>query len=119
MLAAGQSAWQHNNSQMKLSADGDRVVIAYDRPRSGLADLGINSGTPLFNGTRSGSALIGQATTFSRRCGERKFEVSGMALSDDRRIELRGRKPNLDGNCNITSHRDEVLVFELVPGAAR
>jgi hypothetical protein len=112
--ARDMSLWTHNSSQMKVAVDGERVVIAYDKPRSGLGDLGINSGTPLFVGTRSGSSWTGEATTFSSRCGERKFEVSGLQTSDSKRVELRGRRPNLDGNCVASSYRDETLVFDLV-----
>ena len=82
-------------------------------PRPELGDLGIRSGTVLFSGTRNGGSWTGQATTFSRRCGERQFDVTGLETPNPRRLELRGRKPRLDDNCNVAGYRDEVLVFDV------
>ena len=108
----GRTIWMHNNSQMALSGAGDQMKFAYEKPRSGLSDIGINTGTTLFTGSRKGGSWTGEAITFSRRCGQLKFEISGTESSDGKKVELRGRKPNLDGSCNVSGHRDEVLVFE-------
>ena len=110
---AGQPPWLHNGSQMKLTASGDRVEFVYERPRQGLGDLSINSGTLLFSGIRNGKTWTGEATTFSRQCGVRKFAVNGTETSDSSRVELRGQRPNVDSTCTISGYRDEVLLFEL------
>jgi hypothetical protein len=103
-------AWTHNSSRMSVADDGKQLTIAYDTPRGGLADLGIKPGTPLFKGTRDGSKVSGEATTFTRKCGTRTYPVSGTAA--DGRVELSGDKPVLGGDCSVTGSRREVMVFE-------
>lgn len=103
-------AWTHNSSRMSVADDGKQLTIAYDAPRGGLADLGIKPGTPLFKGTRDGSKVSGEATTFTRKCGTRTYPVSGTAA--DGRVELSGDKPVLGGDCSVTGSRREVMVFE-------
>jgi hypothetical protein len=103
--------WSHNGSHIRLSSSNERVVLEYEKPRADLDKLGIKPGTILFQGTTSGNVWTGEASMFSRRCGERVFQVTGSALADGRRVELRGKKPNLDGQCNVAGYRDGVLVF--------
>jgi len=104
--------WMHNGSRLRLATEGDQVTLEYDKPRNGLSDLGISSGTVLFKGSRIGNSWTGQVSTFSRQCGEQKFDVTGSASGNDRRLQLRGKRPNLDNSCNVTSYREEVLTFE-------
>lgn len=115
--AIASAVWTHNNSLMRVADSGGRILIAYVNPRPELSELGIRSGTVLFSGARTAGNWVGQATTFTRRCGERQFDVSGIELPSPRRLELRGRKPRLDDNCNVAGYRDEVLVFDMASAA--
>ena len=103
--------FSHNNSTMKFVPEGDTVRVVYDKPRSGLEGLGIKSGTPLFEGKKTGpNSYAGEATTFSRACGAAKFPVAGEAGGGV--VTLRGQKPKRDGKCNVTGYTSETLVFE-------
>jgi membrane protein involved in colicin uptake len=111
----GGASLKHNGSVMRLQTTGDKVALHYDRPRSELSGLGIEAGSVLFKGTRSGDVWSGEATTFSRRCGTKAYPVSGKIIGQGR-LELRGRKPSFNAACEVTDERDEVLVFELDNG---
>lgn len=112
-LAAGKSiSMTHNSSRMSLASSGNTLTIVYDKPRDGLAGLGIKPGTPLFKGTRDGDKLSGEATTFTRHCGTRTYPVSGSLTNDGHRVELHGEKPVLGGSCGVAGTTSETLVFD-------
>lgn len=114
--AAAPALWRHNGSTMKAVYAGDTLRIAYDAPRSGLASLGIAPDTQLFQGRKTGSnTYAGDATTFSKTCGPANYPVSGELAPDQRSVTLKGRAPARGANCQITSYRDETLVFDLPP----
>ena len=115
-VAAAPALWRHNGSTMKAVYAGDTLRIAYDAPRSGLASLGIAPDTQLFQGRKTGSnTYAGDATTFSKTCGPANYPVSGEVAPDQRSVTLKGRAPARGANCQITSYRDETLVFDLPP----
>ena len=87
--------------------------IVYDKPRSGLAPLGINPGTVLFSGVRNGDTVTGQAVTYSKRCEPKEFAVSGRIVNGNRVI-LQGQKPSRNNDCSTVGSVDETLEFELI-----
>ncbi len=103
----------HNSSTMRYLADGDQVRLVYEAPRAGLGDLGIQPGTELFNGRKTGpNSYAGEATTFSpRQCGATHFAVAGEASSNGRQVTLRGQAPVRNAGCQVTGYRNENLVF--------
>lgn len=104
---------------MMLASQGSQVTLTYDKPRQGLGDIGISSGTVLFTGTRTGNYWEGEAATFSRRCGEVKFPVTGATSDGGKLLELRGKRPSRESSCRVTGNSEELLVFELVSTARR
>ena len=120
--AAGQgraSLWEHNGSIMRLVADGDSRQFLYQTPRQGMINEGVTDGTLLFEGVRNGDTYSGTAFVFRRQCGSFPFEVSGTVAADERTVTMTGDAPRIDGNCNISGHVSDTLVFRLVtPGAA-
>ena len=113
-VAASAAYWDHNRSVMRMATEAEAVQFIYEVPRGGLGDLGIRSGTLLFDGRNTGgNAYAGNVTTFSRQCGDLAFAVSGEATSDGNRLIVSGQKPNRDRNCRTSGYRNETLVFEL------
>mgnify|MGYP001194461687 CR=1 FL=1 len=104
--------WSHNNSVMRLDADGARRSFYYMNPRPGLRALGVSGGTLLFEGARDGYTYRGTARYFTRTCGVQQFPVSGTVSADESRIELTGVSQRLDAACNPSGTRQERLVFE-------
>ncbi len=114
--AASSTSWRHNNSEMQVVVEPqtpNALRIVYNKPRPGLAPLGINAGTVLFSGVRNGDMVTGQAVTFSKRCEPKEFAVSGRIVNGNR-VVLQGRKPSRNDDCAVTGSFDETLEFELV-----
>jgi hypothetical protein len=103
--------WDHNGSVVFLEWKGATRNFYYRTPRPAVAIEGVQSGTLLFTGTRSGYNYIGTAYIFYRRCGPIPYPVRGSLSSDLHFIRLAGRAPRLDANCNIVSYFDDVLKF--------
>jgi peptidyl-prolyl cis-trans isomerase C len=110
------SLWLHKGARMRLAVIGDRVRIEFEAPSEALAKQGIEPGSPIFQGKRAGLSYTGEAFAYSPQCGSRPFPVEGEASADERRLELRGKAPNMDAGCNVTGTRDEVLAFRTVGG---
>jgi hypothetical protein len=115
--ASADSLWNHNGSQMRLRADGDRRTFVYEQPRAAIANQGVERGTVLFEGSISGEAgeYTGTAYVFSARCGKQAYAVTGELQDDGRRIFLSGEAPRRDSStCAVQGHRDDDLVFDFV-----
>jgi hypothetical protein len=109
--------WMHNGSIMELVADGAVRKFLYTEPREGMRRQGVTPGTLLFEGRKDGDRYSGTAFIFSKRCGRFFYEVSGEVTEGQRRVIVRGQAPRLNAKCNVTSHRDDELVFDYI-GAA-
>lgn len=115
--AGADSIWNHNGSEMRLRADGDRRTIVYERPRTLIARQGVARGTVLFEGTISGPAgeYSGTAYVFSARCGKQAYAVTGELQNDGRRIYLSGEAPRRDtSTCAVQGSREDALAFDFV-----
>ncbi|MGF1622566.1 MAG: hypothetical protein ACFCUR_18385 [Rhodomicrobiaceae bacterium] len=107
------SLWMHNGSLVALAAEGAKRQIVYEQARAGIRAYGAERGTLLFEGTARGPSYSGTAYIFTRDCGPLPYDVRGVASNASRRITLRGQAPSRVGeNCQITSYRDDVLVFD-------
>lgn len=106
------SYWNHNDSVMALSAQGDSRVFYYEKPREVIARAGVRRGTLLFKGRISGETYSGKAYLFSTKCAPIAYEVSGRVSPDFTRVELRGDRPVRDQNCRLTGTKPDRLVFE-------
>lgn len=112
--AAGETYWNHNGSTMKLVADGSRRRFLYEDPKAVLREVGVDSGTLLFDGTRTGNSYTGTARLFSPRCGVVRYKVRGNTGEDQRSVVLSGRAPQLGASCNVVGYRDDTLMFFLM-----
>ena len=108
------SFWDHNGSRMGLVADGSRRQFYYAAPRAALVERGVQAGTLLFEGERRGNTYVGEARIFARPpCGEFTYPVEGPVSSDQRSVTMFGRAPRVNERCQVTSYRDDTLVFTL------
>lgn len=111
--ARADSCWNHNGSLMRLIASGDTRVFAYEYPKAGLQQLGVQRGTELFRGYASGASYQGVARIFSVECpGETtEYEVSGPILNGSTQVVLVGTR-QVFSNCAPTGHyTQDTLVF--------
>ena len=107
------STWNHNDSVMLVTTQGDKIVIAYDQPRQRMINEGVRSGTVLFDGRRSGNKLSGTAYVFDRRCGPISYPDDGEVLSGERQFLLSGRRvpTQLNADCKTVGYRVDPSVF--------
>jgi len=110
---AGSTLWDHNGSIVSLKADKLNREFYYEQPRSGLQAYGVEPGTLLFSGKRSGKSYSGTAYVFTKSCGVKPYQVSGPISENDEQVTMTGQAPRVDSNCQITGYRDDTLVFTL------
>jgi len=110
----GQSAitlWEHNGSQVTLSAIGPLRQFRYATPAANLLDAGVQAGTVLFDGRRIRKQYSGTAYVFSTSCGGTPYAVAGPVSAHRRTVTMYGKAPLVDSTCRAVGYRNDVLVF--------
>ncbi len=111
--ALADSCWMHNGSVMRLQASGDQRWFTYEAPRSGLYAAGVQPGTLLFNGTKSGNWYSGLSRVFSSACPGNPLEywVEGPVTQNSTRVTMTGTREK-SVNCVSTGQVvTDTLVF--------
>jgi serine/threonine protein kinase len=93
--------WELNGSLMSLVERGQRRMLYYRFPRSGLQTEGVGEGTLYFDGQQDGDRYSGMSYLFSARCGAIGYRTIGTISEDRQWIVLEGLGPKVDGNCRI------------------
>jgi len=106
--------WRHNGSIMSLSTKDSDIKISYHQPREGMVGVGVQPGTLLFEGRRSGDELVGTAYVFNTRCPKGiPYRVSGNVIQGARQIVVTGETPKtINSSCQSIDSRSERLVFD-------
>ena len=104
--------WEHNGSQIYLSAKGQFRQFRYAAPAPHLLDAGVRPGAPLFDGRRTGRQYSGTAYAFAPLCGSIPYVVTGSVSPDQRTVTLFGRLPGRDTSCRVVGYLDNTLVFK-------
>ena len=101
---AGESIWTHNGSTVRWVSSGQNRWIYYVEPRPGLAAIGVQPGTLLFEGRRIGKNLVGTAFVFNANCMPAPYPVEGEIYSETD-VTLEGAVPVVDSYaCDVLSH---------------
>lgn len=111
--AIADSCWSHNGSIMRLQAEGNQRWLSYEVPRSVLANAGVQPGTLLFNGTKTGNWYSGTARVFSKYCPGTPLEylVEGPVREDQLQVTVQGTREVYD-RCQPTGRfKTDTLVF--------
>lgn len=114
-------SFDHNGSRVRLDLRGDRAVISYAEPRSGLAATGIGAGTLLFEGRIGTNGLVqGTAYTFAFGCAPAPYAVNG-TLREGQMVLIGAAPRRMRGRCEIAKYVSEgahsILVFNSIGGA--
>jgi hypothetical protein len=107
--------WAHNGSTMYLESDGGRRRIYYEQPRAGMIEVGVTTGTLLFDGIAEGNVYRGKAFIFNRTCGRAEYAVTGPILDDGRRVVLQGSAPRITKTCKVSGFLKDTLEFTFLP----
>jgi hypothetical protein len=97
--SAEPTIWDHNGSVMYLVANGQAREFHYQKPRTGMLEVGARPGSLLFRGEIDNGQYSGTAYIFNPHCGQIPFQVKGPILDNDDRIFLTGQAPRLGQNC--------------------
>jgi|GEM_PF-1514092 len=108
------SFWDHNGSTMRLVANGQQRFFYYEDPRQGMRDVGVQTGTLLFDGQRIGNRYIGTARVFSSRCAlPMTYPMNGDVVSETY-VVLEGWRPNFSNCVPDGTSRWERLEFRYI-----
>jgi tetratricopeptide (TPR) repeat protein len=107
------SLWELNGSVLGLYKNGTERIFRYEEPRQAVRELGVETGTVMFNGTLAGNTYTGTAFVFHHRCGPTPFDVEGTLNDDERRIAFSGEQPmSFDEKCRVVDVED--VEFEII-----
>jgi hypothetical protein len=112
--SAEPTLWDHNGSVMYLVANGPSREIYYQKPRTGMLEVGVRPGSLLFRGEIENGQYSGTAYIFNTHCGQIPFQVKGPILENDGRIVLTGQAPRVGRNCRAYESAASSLEFKLV-----
>ncbi|GAA0784592.1 hypothetical protein [Roseibium denhamense] len=107
------SCWNHNGSIMRLQAQGNQRWMSYENPRNVLRNAGVQRGTLLFNGVKTGNWYSGTARVFSKFCPGNPLEyfVEGPVRGDQLQVTVRGTREVFQ-RCQPTGrYTTDTLVF--------
>jgi hypothetical protein len=116
-LQDGSSIWMHNDSVMRLEADGAIRRFYYVRPRDGMRKAGARPDSLLFEGRREGRRIFGTSHIFAKGCDPSPYSVTGTISEDEQEIVMYGIAPRLNPDCSLKGTRDDELVFTYSPDA--
>jgi len=108
---AADTVWEHNGSTLQLREEGTLRSFRYSDPRAELQNAGVENGTVLFEGKKTGNRFSGTAYRFSKGCGAIGYEVEGAVSPTARDLTLSGRAPKRNSKCEVVGHFTDVLVF--------
>jgi len=112
--SSGRSYWNHNGSVMYLVVSGNKREFYYHRPRQGMIEEGVRSGTLLFSGYVSGNSYQGVAYFFSARCGPRPYNVNGPVQENGGRVTMAGAGTVINDRCQLVGTINDTLVFDFL-----
>ena len=100
----GESIWTHNGSTVRWVSSGEDRWLYYLQPRPGLAAMGVEADTLLFEGRRVGNRLFGTAYVFSENCPPTPYAVEGIIYSETD-VRLYGAVPVVDPySCDVVDY---------------
>jgi hypothetical protein len=118
IASAEPTLWDHNGSVMYLVANGHSREFYYQKPRTGMLEVGVRPGSLLFRGEIENGQYSGTAYIFNTHCGQIPFQVKGAILENDERIVLTGEAPRVGRNCRAYETATSSLEFKLVKSNA-
>jgi hypothetical protein len=108
------SYWKHGSSIMRLEATGLSRKFFFYKPSDDQLEAGAKAESLRFDGQISRKGYTGTAFLYSDKCGRSAFQVSGQIESNESRVILSGRSPQVDRDCREIGGSDQKLVFDLM-----
>jgi hypothetical protein len=100
-----------------MVADGHFRKFFYFRLGPEAEAAGAQPGDLFLDGKVSGERIVGTVYSHDGRCGRVPYRVDGTIRESNRRLELQGQKPRIDGNCTVAGTVLDALTFRAVDAA--
>jgi len=110
--------WSFNGSVLKMVTDGNLRKFFYFQPDAEAEAVGAVRGELFLEGKVSDQRFVGTVYGFEGRCGRVPYRVDGAIRDGNRRLELQGQRPRVDGQCTVVGTVLDALTFRSVDATA-
>jgi hypothetical protein len=93
--------WSFNGSLLSMVVEGGSRKFFYAEPGPDAEAAGAKRGDLVLEANVSDRRIVGFVYGHDGRCGRIPYRVDGSIRDDNRRLELQGQKPHVDGNCTV------------------
>jgi hypothetical protein len=107
----GREHWSFDGSILKMVAEGRLRKFFYLQPGPEAEAAGVQRGDLLLEGNVSDQRITGTVYSHGGRCGRIPYRVDGTIRDNNRRLELQGQKPQVDGGCKVVGTVLDALTF--------
>jgi hypothetical protein len=103
--------WSFNGSTLNMVAEGNLRKFFYAQLDPEAEAAGAQRGDLLLEGKVSDQRIVGTVYGHEGRCGRIPYRVDGTIRDGNRRLELQGQKPRVDGSCTVVGTMLDALTF--------
>jgi hypothetical protein len=109
--------WSFNGSTLNMVAEGNLRKFFYAQLDPEAEAAGAQRGDLFLEGKVSDQRIVGTVYGHEGRCGRIPYRVDGTIRDSNRRLELQGQKPRVDGTCTVVGTVLDALTFKSVDTA--
>lgn len=109
--------WSFNGSTLHMVAEGNLRKFFYDQVGPDAEAAGAQRGDLLLEGKMSDQRIVGTVYGHEGRCGRIPYRVDGTIRDGNRRLELQGQRPRVDGSCTVVGTTVDALTFRSAEAA--
>jgi hypothetical protein len=106
-----QQVWSFNGSLLNMVVEGRSRKFFYAELGPDAEAAGAKRGDLVLEANVSDQRIVGFVYGHDGRCGRIPYRVDGTIRDSDRRLELQGQKPRVDGNCTVVGTVLDALTF--------
>jgi hypothetical protein len=109
--------WSFNGSTLNMVAEGSLRKFFYAEIGPEAEVAGAQRGDLFLEGKVSDQRIVGTVYGHEGRCGRIPYRVDGTIRDSNRRLELQGQKPRVDGSCTVIGTVLDAMTFRSVDAA--
>jgi hypothetical protein len=103
--------WSFNGSTLNMVAEGNLRKFFYAQLDPEAEAAGAQRGDLLLEGKVLDQRIVGTVYSHEGRCGRIPYRVDGTIRDGNRRLELQGQKPRVDGSCTVVGTMLDALTL--------
>ena len=106
-----QQVWSFNGSLLNMVVEGRSRKFFYAELGPDAEAAGAKRGDLFLDANMSDQRIVGFVYIHDGRCGRIPYRVDGTIRDNNRRLDLQGQKPHVDGNCTVVGTVLDALTF--------